>query len=430
MLCSFPGISMLALVSVEGYHGYLMFVWMYGFFIGGFEVALKVYVYERLKIKQFSRGFAYIQSIKALPYLIGFPITAHISLTAGNPKAGFYFSFSCCFLGASVLFLMECFKGGYVSSASFYGGSRMELCKTDTNMSYELNGGLSQSGPPQNDLLLSSGPPGGLTPLPASTDPLAVNGHLKCTCLPSAASEMDGMEGMEEAVDEAVEASMALAEVSTASHNSKVTFNDEIQVVRENDVEPNGEEDVEPNDVEPNGEYDVEPNGDYDVEPEDDMIDLAEALYAVGIRPEILASISEENPEEGVFSDEELASGILEEEIEGLMWSEYQDPPHDNEYDNQEGDVIQKRLVASVSEPDLSNIKLPHPSSRPFFAPADAPKNPTVKRQKTWHLFSERHVKKNLKECTNADLTENDEAATSIMHNETNANAAEVTSYV
>ena len=62
---------MLALASVEGYHGYLMFVWMYGIFFGGMEVALKTYCYERLKIKQYARGWGYIQGVRALPLLIG-----------------------------------------------------------------------------------------------------------------------------------------------------------------------------------------------------------------------------------------------------------------------------------------------------------------------------------------------------------------------
>ena len=69
---------MLALVSVEGYHGYLLFVWIYGLFFGGMEVALRVYCYERLKIKQYARGWGFLQGVKAIPYLIGLPISAYI----------------------------------------------------------------------------------------------------------------------------------------------------------------------------------------------------------------------------------------------------------------------------------------------------------------------------------------------------------------
>ena len=52
---------MLALLSVEGYHGYLLFVWMYGFFLGGFELSLKVYTFERVRVRLFTRGWGFVQ---------------------------------------------------------------------------------------------------------------------------------------------------------------------------------------------------------------------------------------------------------------------------------------------------------------------------------------------------------------------------------
>ncbi len=55
---------MLALVSVEGYHGYLLFVWMYGFFLGGFELSVKVYTYDRVRVRQFTRGWGFVQVSK------------------------------------------------------------------------------------------------------------------------------------------------------------------------------------------------------------------------------------------------------------------------------------------------------------------------------------------------------------------------------
>jgi hypothetical protein len=60
------GVSMLALVSVEGYHGYLLFVWMYGFFLGGFELSVKVYTYDRVRVRQFTRGWGFVQVSKTL----------------------------------------------------------------------------------------------------------------------------------------------------------------------------------------------------------------------------------------------------------------------------------------------------------------------------------------------------------------------------
>lgn len=213
----------------------------------------------------------------------------------------------------------------------------MELCKTDTNMSLEMNGGLSQvgggeaaaAGPLGHQPLEVVLPPSASQVLPS----VASNGHLKCTCLPSITpSEME-----ENKIVEAAEASIALAEVSTASsHNSKVHFNDEIEVVQED-------------------------------EEDEDMIDLAQALYAAGVRPELLASISEENifheaHEDGlILSDEDLGSPLKNHEELRLMWSQYEAEEEDENNGGQGG-----RLTASLSEPDLLSCKLPHPSSRPL----------------------------------------------------------------
>jgi uncharacterized membrane protein len=57
----FEGISILALISVEGYHGYLLFSWMFGIFFGGFEHTLKVFTFERVRVRHFSRGWGYVQ---------------------------------------------------------------------------------------------------------------------------------------------------------------------------------------------------------------------------------------------------------------------------------------------------------------------------------------------------------------------------------
>jgi hypothetical protein len=381
----FSGISMLALASVEGYHGYLLFVWMYGLFLGGFEVTLRVYCYERLRIRQFSRGWGFIQGAKALPCLVGLPITAYISESTKDPKAGFYFSFTCCILGGTVLFLMECFKGGYGHDSSFYGGSRMDLCKTDTNMTFEMNGSASQGGVALGESASDSGQ----RPTPVMLPPLAApNGHLKCTCLPSTASNDFSEAAAGEKMDQDVlELSIALAEVSSASNNDEA-----IEVVREAADVGGGE---------------------------DDIIDIAQALYAAGVKPELLACISEETlngvAAGQVMSDEEQASGHngeFEEDEETddednprlhFMWSEYeqdQQPPL-------QALEIPPRLVASQSEPDLVHLLkdekpgLPHPSSRSI----EAVVNPSqlVRRQKTWHHFKLPTMKKASKASSSSE---------------------------
>lgn len=120
---------MLALVSVEGYHGYFLFAWMYGVFLGGFELTLKVYTFDRLRVRQFTRGWGFVQGIKALPYLFGIIISAYISQTSGSAKSGIFFSLGFVVFGSTILFLMECFSSGQHSLRHH------DLCKMDTNQS-------------------------------------------------------------------------------------------------------------------------------------------------------------------------------------------------------------------------------------------------------------------------------------------------------
>lgn len=51
----FLGISMLALSSVEGYHGYVLFAWMYGLCLGGFLYSMKMLTMERVRGRHFSK---------------------------------------------------------------------------------------------------------------------------------------------------------------------------------------------------------------------------------------------------------------------------------------------------------------------------------------------------------------------------------------
>ncbi len=354
---------MLALVSVEGYHGYLLFVWIYGIFLGGFETSLRVYCYERLRIKHYSRGWGYVQGARFLPLLLGFPISAYISRDYQDPKAGFYFSFSCCVLGGTLLFLMECFKGGNMSaySNSMYGGSRMDLCKTDTNMTFEMvngNGGI---------VLGESASDSGQGGRPQQM-------NLKCTCsdagssstsnaLPPILPPSNGGLGSGPPVELQLGRDLVLppedvSEVeAVVGEASVVKFND-------NDIE-----------VVPEEAEDQDPNAGGSIE------DLAQALHAAGVRPEeLLECISEERS----FDDNNIAVADNE-----LVWSEYQME------DGEEEEELGKPLSRSV--PDLVHLdydqpevrdntgtgskqaRLPHPSSRPLLE--------DVKRQRTWHHF-------------------------------------------
>ena len=59
-LCS-SALSLLALTSVEGYHGYLLFAWMCGAFVGGLNFSLATFVLERSRIRHFARDWGFVQ---------------------------------------------------------------------------------------------------------------------------------------------------------------------------------------------------------------------------------------------------------------------------------------------------------------------------------------------------------------------------------
>lgn len=67
--------SLLALSTVQGYHGYVLFVWLYGVCLGGFLYSLKMFTMERVRARYFTRTWGFVQGAEAIPVLLGVPIT-------------------------------------------------------------------------------------------------------------------------------------------------------------------------------------------------------------------------------------------------------------------------------------------------------------------------------------------------------------------
>lgn len=100
------GTAILALGTVQGYHGYVLFSWIYGIFLGGYHYSLKVYTYEKARARYFARAWGFVQWSQSLPVLFGVPITGYIN-QGNNSRTGFYFASTFTFVGASTLFLMN-----------------------------------------------------------------------------------------------------------------------------------------------------------------------------------------------------------------------------------------------------------------------------------------------------------------------------------
>ncbi|XP_076371805.1 monocarboxylate transporter 10-like isoform X2 [Tachypleus tridentatus] len=101
--------SLLAFTALEEYQGYVLFVWIYGLFYGGYNYSLKMYTYEKVRARNFARAWGFVQWSQAIPFAIGVPVTGYINEQYGG-KTGFYLSSAFTFLGSVTLFLIDIHK--------------------------------------------------------------------------------------------------------------------------------------------------------------------------------------------------------------------------------------------------------------------------------------------------------------------------------
>ncbi|XP_018897731.1 monocarboxylate transporter 2 isoform X2 [Bemisia tabaci] len=101
------GVSILALTTVQGNkYGYVLFVWIYGIFCGGYHYSLKMYTYERVRARNFARTWGFVQCSQAIPIALGVPISGYINVGCGG-KTGYYFSSTCVIVGSLSLFFID-----------------------------------------------------------------------------------------------------------------------------------------------------------------------------------------------------------------------------------------------------------------------------------------------------------------------------------
>nr|XP_042910585.1 monocarboxylate transporter 10 [Parasteatoda tepidariorum] len=101
--------SILAFVSLKEYSGYVLFTWVYGFFYGGYLYSLKTFTFEKVRARNFSRAWGFIQCSQAVPMLVGVPLTSYFNHENGD-RAGFYFAIVCIFVGGMLLFFIDVHK--------------------------------------------------------------------------------------------------------------------------------------------------------------------------------------------------------------------------------------------------------------------------------------------------------------------------------
>ena len=84
------GLSIFSLTAVRGsYSGYVMFAWIYGVFNGGYAYTLKMYIYEKVRARNFARAWSFAQMAMGSGLVFGLPLATWLSKNGSN--LGHYF---------------------------------------------------------------------------------------------------------------------------------------------------------------------------------------------------------------------------------------------------------------------------------------------------------------------------------------------------
>ncbi|CRL04860.1 CLUMA_CG017913, isoform A [Clunio marinus] len=104
------GLAMLVLTAVDGnYQAYLLFVWIYGIFVGGYHYSLKMFTFEKVRARNFARAWGFVQFSQALPIAFGVPLAGYLNASYSN-HAGYYMCSACAIIGSLTLFLIDLHK--------------------------------------------------------------------------------------------------------------------------------------------------------------------------------------------------------------------------------------------------------------------------------------------------------------------------------
>uniref|UniRef100_A0A182Q1B4 Major facilitator superfamily (MFS) profile domain-containing protein n=1 Tax=Anopheles farauti TaxID=69004 RepID=A0A182Q1B4_9DIPT len=126
------GVCILALTAVHGnYHGYVMFVWIYGIFCGGYHYSLKMYTYEKVRARNFARAWGFVQFAQAVPIALGVPISGYMN-ESGSGTAGYYFSSGCAIVGSVLMFLIDLHRRSVSRHKHTRANGTRHLCVSET----------------------------------------------------------------------------------------------------------------------------------------------------------------------------------------------------------------------------------------------------------------------------------------------------------
>ena len=104
------GLSIFAITAVRGSSsGYVIFAWIYGIFNGGYHYSLKMYIYEKVRARNFARAWSFTQMAMGLGLIIGLPIMSYVSQDFSS-NVGYYVSASAVVIGSFSLSCIDLHK--------------------------------------------------------------------------------------------------------------------------------------------------------------------------------------------------------------------------------------------------------------------------------------------------------------------------------
>lgn len=125
-------LCILGLTLVNGnYQGYVMFVWVYGIFSGGYFYSLKMFTYEKVRARNFARAWGFVQWSQGVPIALGVPLTGYLNKLDGG-KMGYYFSAGCTLAGTLIMFLIDLHRKNVSRHKHTRANGTRHLCISDS----------------------------------------------------------------------------------------------------------------------------------------------------------------------------------------------------------------------------------------------------------------------------------------------------------
>lgn len=131
VMCGICTIGFTAIQGQRNLHGYILFVWIYGIFCGGYHYSLKMYTYERVRARNFARTWGFVQCSQSFPIAVGIPIAGYLNLS-GSGKEGYYFSSACSILGCFLLFFVDLHRRNLNRHKHLRANGTSQLCTSET----------------------------------------------------------------------------------------------------------------------------------------------------------------------------------------------------------------------------------------------------------------------------------------------------------